>query len=194
MCHLIAIDCGSAKFSGRQRHRNDSSDKLLTDTTIANQIFDGDHRDGKLPRKLFKLGKVGHAVAVLTADLDQGAGGASASQTKQIDCRLGVSGPSEHSAVHSKERIHVARLQKVLGNTGGAGERSNGAGAVFCADAGSGSDVINGTEKCGFVGSRVAGFFDHGTQAKPSGIFGGDRHAQRSATNPQHKVDLFGSD
>ncbi len=118
-----------------------AADGGLRGAAVGDQVLDGDDRQAVLAGEGDQLRQAEH-LAVLARDLHDGAGGAQARETGEVDGGLGVAVAGEDAAGAGAQREDVPGAHEVVGRGRAAREEPQGGGAVVGGDAG--GDAVRG--------------------------------------------------
>jgi hypothetical protein len=116
----VVVDAGVADrpeltVAGRDAGFGDALDVLFVLASPFDEVGDGDQREIVVIGEDAQLVGLRHrAFVLLTDDLADRTRGLQAGEPGQVDGRLGVAGPAQHSAVLRAQRHHVPGLGEIL--------------------------------------------------------------------------------
>ena len=128
-------DGGELPERGRESRGHTTFDQLFGAAAMLDHLCHGDHLQPVLVGVPGKIGDTRHG-AVLVHDLADDAGRDEPRQARQIDRRLGMTGPFEHTTGLGAQRKHVAGLDQVVRAAGGIDRDHDRARTIRRRDAG----------------------------------------------------------
>ncbi|GAA3308165.1 hypothetical protein GCM10020295_69330 [Streptomyces cinereospinus] len=169
-----------------------AADGGLGAAAVGDQVLDGDDRQAVLAGERDQLGQAQHP-AVLTGDLDDGAGRTQTGEAGEVDRGLGVAVAGEDAAGPGAQREDVAGADEVGGLGGAAREQLERGRPVGRGDAGGHPVGGGGVHRDGERGAhRLGVVLDHLRQPQPVQFLALHRGADQAAALAHHEGDDLG--
>ena len=176
---------------GRQAGRDDTLDEAVVLAPVGDQIGDRDHLQAVPLAVRDEVGNARHR-PVLVHDLADHAGRIEPGEPREVDGRLGLTGPLEDAAGLGLEREHVPRLDQITRCRVGVDRDLNRLGAISGGDArGDALGRLDRDRERRLERRFVLG--SHQVQVKLVAALRSEREADQPATVGRHEVDRLGS-